>query len=102
MSKTNQAINFLLLDITNTGILVQPGVQGSALAIYRSIFGGEFGSIGPAFCKAFISIGSNCLPKMFPLNHYFPSVLKDSCAHIAGVVPGPTAVKVAARVGSKH
>ncbi|VVB17846.1 unnamed protein product [Arabis nemorensis] len=57
-------------------------VQGCVLEIYNSIFAGQFGNIGATCCKTFSTIDANCWPQMFPLNPFFPRLLKDNCARI--------------------
>ncbi|ESQ31594.1 hypothetical protein EUTSA_v10005657mg [Eutrema salsugineum] len=57
-------------------------VEGCVLEIYNSILSGQFGSIEATCCKTFVTIDVNYWPQMFPLNPFFPRLLKDSCAHI--------------------
>ncbi|XP_010436254.1 PREDICTED: egg cell-secreted protein 1.4-like [Camelina sativa] len=56
--------------------------QGCILEVFKSVFSGKFGNVGVACCKAFSTIDANCWPHMFPLNPFFPPLLKDNCAHI--------------------
>lgn len=56
--------------------------HGCIFELYKSIFSGQFGNVGVACCKAFSTIDANCWPHMFPLNPFFPPLLKDNCAHI--------------------
>lgn len=57
-------------------------VNGCVLELYRSVFSGQFGNVGVACCKVFSTIDANCWPHMFPLNPFFPPLIKDNCAHI--------------------
>ncbi|XP_034699381.1 egg cell-secreted protein 1.4-like [Vitis riparia] len=54
-------------------------VEGCAWEVYKILFSFQFGSIGPACCKAISSIEDNCWPKMFPLAPLFPPLLKSMC-----------------------
>ncbi|KAL1222017.1 Egg cell-secreted protein 1.4 [Cardamine amara subsp. amara] len=63
-------------------------VQGCVLELFQSIFSGKFGNVGVACCKAFSTIDANCWPHMFPLNPFFPPLIKDNCAHIVPNLPG--------------
>ncbi|CAG7892680.1 unnamed protein product [Brassica rapa] len=55
-------------------------VQGCVLAISNSFFSGKFENVEAACCKVFSTLDANCWPHMFPLNPFFPPLLKDSCA----------------------
>ncbi|CAN8277487.1 unnamed protein product [Cochlearia groenlandica] len=57
-------------------------VHGCVFELYKSVFSGEFSHVGTECCKAFSTIDANCWPHMFPLNPFFPPLLKDNCAHI--------------------
>ncbi|CAH8263871.1 unnamed protein product [Arabidopsis lyrata] len=57
-------------------------VEGCVLEISKSIFSGKFENIEGACCKAFSALDANCWPHMFPLNPFFPPLLKDICARI--------------------
>ncbi|AED96285.1 putative Prolamin-like domain-containing protein [Arabidopsis thaliana] len=57
-------------------------VEGCVLEIAKSIFSGKFENVEAACCKAFSTLDANCWPHMFPLNPFFPPLLKDSCARI--------------------
>ncbi|CAH8289782.1 unnamed protein product [Eruca vesicaria subsp. sativa] len=57
-------------------------VNGCVFQLFESVFSGKFGNVGIACCKAFSTIDANCWPHMFPLNPFFPPLLKDNCAHI--------------------
>ncbi|KAG2280728.1 hypothetical protein Bca52824_051948 [Brassica carinata] len=35
-----------------------------------------------ACCKVFSTLDANCWPHMFPLNPFFPPLLKENCARI--------------------
>ncbi|AEE78444.1 putative Prolamin-like domain-containing protein [Arabidopsis thaliana] len=58
-------------------------VQGCVQEIYKSIFSGQFASIEAPCCKTFSAIDTNCWPHMFPLNPFFPPILKNNCERIA-------------------
>ncbi|KAG7564927.1 Prolamin-like domain [Arabidopsis suecica] len=58
-------------------------VQGCVQEIYNSIFSGQFANIEAACCKIFLAIDTNCWPRMFPLNPFFPPLLKNNCERIA-------------------
>ncbi|XP_019093894.1 PREDICTED: uncharacterized protein LOC109129694 [Camelina sativa] len=62
-------------------------VQGCVLEISKSIFSGKFENVEGACCKAFSSLDANCWPHMFPLNPFFPPLLKDNCARINSSSP---------------
>ncbi|EOA14697.1 hypothetical protein CARUB_v10027972mg, partial [Capsella rubella] len=55
-------------------------VEGCVLEISRSIFSGKLEHVKAACCKAFSTLDANCWPHMFPLNPFFPPLLKDTCA----------------------
>ncbi|ESQ38640.1 hypothetical protein EUTSA_v10029475mg [Eutrema salsugineum] len=57
-------------------------VEGCVLEIFKSIFSGKFENVEAACCKAFSTLDANCWPQMFPLNPFFPPLLKDNCARI--------------------
>ncbi|CAA7024769.1 unnamed protein product [Microthlaspi erraticum] len=57
-------------------------VEGCVLEISKSIFSGKFENVEAACCKVFKSLDTNCWPQMFPLNPFFPPLLKDNCARI--------------------
>ncbi|VVB17884.1 unnamed protein product [Arabis nemorensis] len=62
-------------------------VHGCVFELYKSVFTGKFGNVGVACCKAYSTIDANCWPHMFPLNPFFPPLLKDNCAHIVPNLP---------------
>ncbi|CAN6842515.1 unnamed protein product [Brassica oleracea] len=55
-------------------------VQGCVLAISNSFFSGKFENVEAACCKVFSTLDANCWPHMFPMNPFFPPLLKDNCA----------------------
>ncbi|KAF8116838.1 hypothetical protein N665_0014s0099 [Sinapis alba] len=55
-------------------------VQGCITEIHKSLFTGKFDNIGALCCKAFSAIDAKCWPQMFPLNPFFPPLLKDECS----------------------
>ncbi|CAN6842493.1 unnamed protein product [Brassica oleracea] len=57
-------------------------VQGCVLAISNSFFSGKIENVEAACCKVFSTLDANCWPHMFPLNPFFPPILKDNCARI--------------------
>ncbi|CAN6850810.1 unnamed protein product, partial [Brassica oleracea] len=57
-------------------------VQGCVLAISNSFFSGKFENVEAACCKLFSTLDANCWPHMFPLNPFFPPLLKDNCSPI--------------------
>ncbi|EOA15102.1 hypothetical protein CARUB_v10028470mg [Capsella rubella] len=57
-------------------------VEGCVLEISKSIFSGKFENVQSACCKAFSTLDANCWPHMFPLNPFFPPLLKDNCARL--------------------
>ncbi|KAL1206558.1 hypothetical protein V5N11_027127 [Cardamine amara subsp. amara] len=57
-------------------------IPGCVSEIHKSIFTGKFGNIGPKCCKAFLDVDAKCWPKMFPLNPFFPRLLKNECSRI--------------------
>ncbi|KAI9191409.1 hypothetical protein LWI28_008155 [Acer negundo] len=60
---------------------------GCVMEIYSSLLNGQIGKIGPVCCAAITQVSENCWPKMFPLNPFFPPLLKEFCA-----APSPNAV----------
>ncbi|CAN7025752.1 hypothetical protein BRARA_F03094 [Brassica rapa] len=62
-------------------------VHGCVLELFQSVFSGKFGHVGTACCKAFSTIDANCWPHMFPLNPFFPPLLKDNCANLVPNLP---------------
>ncbi|XP_019093284.1 PREDICTED: uncharacterized protein LOC109129475 [Camelina sativa] len=64
-------------------------IPGCIAEISQSIITGKFGSIGPACCKTFLGVEANCIPK-FPINPFFPPILKEQCSRIVGAVPPTT------------
>ncbi|KAL1206707.1 hypothetical protein V5N11_027266 [Cardamine amara subsp. amara] len=57
-------------------------VEGCVLEISKSVFSGKFENVEAACCKEFSALDANCWPHMFPLNPFFPPLLKDNCARI--------------------
>ncbi|OMO61679.1 hypothetical protein COLO4_33374 [Corchorus olitorius] len=69
-------------------------IQGCMLEIFTSVFGGQFGKIGPQCCKAITDINDGCWPKLFPLLNplTFLPMLKDNCgarSASASAAPSP-------------
>ncbi|XP_022751667.1 egg cell-secreted protein 1.2-like [Durio zibethinus] len=64
-------------------------IQGCVWEILRSVLSAQFGSIGPDCCKAITTVNENCWPKMFPLNPFFPYLLKGNCARVGAAPPAP-------------
>ncbi|XP_010477725.1 PREDICTED: uncharacterized protein LOC104756773 [Camelina sativa] len=64
-------------------------IPGCIAEISQSIITRKFGNIGPACCKAFLEIETNCIPKV-PVNSFFPRMLKEQCSRIVGAVPPTT------------
>ncbi|KAL0824718.1 hypothetical protein Bca101_048395 [Brassica carinata] len=62
-------------------------VQGCVLAISNSFFSGKFENVEAACCKVFSTLDANCWPHMFPLNPFFPPLLKDNCARDSRTFP---------------
>ncbi|XP_024012579.1 uncharacterized protein LOC112086831 [Eutrema salsugineum] len=62
-------------------------VEGCVLEISKSIFSGKFENVEAACCKVFSTLDANCWPQMFPLNPFFPPLLKDNCARIVPKSP---------------
>ncbi|CAH8389394.1 unnamed protein product [Eruca vesicaria subsp. sativa] len=58
-------------------------VQGCVTEIHKSFSTGKFDNVGATCCKAFLDIDAKCWPQMFPLNPFFPSLLKNECSRIA-------------------
>ncbi|CAH8384486.1 unnamed protein product [Eruca vesicaria subsp. sativa] len=57
-------------------------IQGCVLGLSTSFLSGKFENNEAECCKAFSSLDANCWPHMFPLNPFFPPLLKEKCAHI--------------------
>ncbi|XP_019091570.1 PREDICTED: uncharacterized protein LOC109128874 [Camelina sativa] len=62
-------------------------IQGCEIEILKSALTGKFENVGPTCCKAFTEIDAKCWPKMFPLNPFFPPLLKDGCSRINAAAP---------------
>ncbi|EOA14771.1 hypothetical protein CARUB_v10028070mg [Capsella rubella] len=62
-------------------------VQGCLTEIYKSVITRKFGNVGPICCKALTTIDAKCWPQMFPLNPFFPPLLKNECSRINGAIP---------------
>ncbi|KAJ4704987.1 ECA1 gametogenesis related family protein [Melia azedarach] len=67
-------------------------IAGCFREIEESLSHGQIGKIGPLCCSAINQVNDSCWPKMFPLNPFFPPLLKNFC-----VVPSP---QVAARTNA--
>ncbi|KAL9815031.1 putative Prolamin-like domain-containing protein [Arabidopsis thaliana] len=61
-------------------------IPGCIAEISQSIFTRKFGNLGPACCKTFLDIESNCMPKI-PFIPLFSPMLKEQCSRIAGATP---------------
>ncbi|PIA33095.1 hypothetical protein AQUCO_04200095v1 [Aquilegia coerulea] len=75
-------------------------VNGCVLEVYGSFINGKVGALGPACCKAITEIDTNCWPKMFPFNPYFPPLLKAYCANAMNETQPPIALDSAYDVSS--
>jgi len=62
-------------------------VEGCVTEIYKSVFTGKFGNVGYMCCKAFSAVDVKCWPQMFPLNPFFPPLLKKECSPINAATP---------------
>ncbi|EOA15082.1 hypothetical protein CARUB_v10028449mg [Capsella rubella] len=62
-------------------------IQGCEIEILKSALTGKFEKVGPTCCKAFVEIDAKCWPKMFPLNPFFPPLLKAGCSRINAAAP---------------
>ncbi|VYS70271.1 unnamed protein product [Arabidopsis thaliana] len=60
-------------------------VQGCNIEILKYVLTAKFES-----CKAFTEVDANCWPKMFPLNPFFPPLVKDGCSRIILSAPAHT------------
>ncbi|KAJ0261690.1 Egg cell-secreted-like protein [Hirschfeldia incana] len=60
-------------------------VEGCVTEIHKSLFTGKFDNVGAMCCKAFSAIDAKCWPQMFPLNPFFPPLLKNECSRLAAV-----------------
>ncbi|CAH8382322.1 unnamed protein product [Eruca vesicaria subsp. sativa] len=58
-------------------------MPGCLAEIRQSITTGNFGSIGPACCKAFLDAEANCTHHL-PFNPFFPPMVKEKCSRAAG------------------
>ncbi|KAJ4708914.1 ECA1 gametogenesis related family protein [Melia azedarach] len=61
-------------------------IPGCFREIYGSLSHGQIGKIGPFCCSTINQVNDSCWPQMFPMNPFFPSLLKNFCA-----VPSPQA-----------
>ncbi|KAL0673517.1 hypothetical protein Bca4012_001498 [Brassica carinata] len=59
------------------------GATLSHTTLQFPMFPGKFDNVGAMCCKAFLAIDAKCWPQMFPLNPFFPPLLKDGCSRIA-------------------
>ncbi|EFH42264.1 predicted protein [Arabidopsis lyrata subsp. lyrata] len=62
-------------------------VQGCVTEIYKSVFTRKFDNVGPMCCKALSAMDAKCWPQMFPLNPFFPPLLKNECSRINTAAP---------------
>ncbi|XP_024012107.1 uncharacterized protein LOC112086743 [Eutrema salsugineum] len=58
-------------------------IPGCFAEIAQSIMTGKVVSIGPACCKAYLEAETSCT-QQFPVNPFFPPMLKEQCSKIAG------------------
>ncbi|KAL5786336.1 hypothetical protein ACOSQ2_008728 [Xanthoceras sorbifolium] len=66
-------------------------VQGCVQEIITSFLSHQVQLIGPACCKALNEVDDKCWPKVFPLDPFFPPLLKNYCATVVpGASPTPT------------
>ncbi|CAN8243719.1 unnamed protein product [Cochlearia groenlandica] len=70
-----------IVDLTKCWSLLF-AVEGCVTEIYKSVYTGKFGNIKYMCCNAFRGVGEKCWPQMFPLNPFFPRLLKDNCSRI--------------------
>ncbi|XP_023645204.1 uncharacterized protein LOC111832535 [Capsella rubella] len=62
-------------------------VEGCVSEIYKSVVTRKFGNVGPMCCKAFSAVDAKCWPRIFPLNPFFPPLLKNECSRINAAAP---------------
>ncbi|CAN8248228.1 unnamed protein product [Cochlearia groenlandica] len=65
-------------------------VKGCVTEIYKSVSTGKFGNVGPMCCKAFVDVDEKCWPQMFPMNPFFPRLLRNQCSRINSAATAPT------------
>ncbi|CAN8243725.1 unnamed protein product [Cochlearia groenlandica] len=65
-------------------------VKGCVTEIYKSVSTGKFGNVGPMCCNVFRAVDEKCWPQMFPVNPFFPHLLKNQCSCINSAVMAPT------------
>ncbi|OMO61689.1 hypothetical protein COLO4_33371 [Corchorus olitorius] len=68
-------------------------VKDCVFEIFRSLRGNRIGHIGPGCCKAIVNVSDSCWTKLFPLNPFFPPLLKNSCIRVAHAPAVPAAPK---------
>ncbi|KAI9192344.1 hypothetical protein LWI28_021457 [Acer negundo] len=67
------------------------GTPGCLMEIYTYFLGGQIGKIGPVCCATIAQVSEDCWPKMFPINPFFPLLLKTACAAPSPTSPGANA-----------
>ncbi|KAL3532270.1 hypothetical protein ACH5RR_005791 [Cinchona calisaya] len=68
--------------------------QGCIEELVTSFLSLQSRILGPECCKALIGVDDNCWPKIFPLNPFFPPLLKSFCTGIANQPLIPPAAPV--------
>ncbi|CAI9100903.1 OLC1v1038093C1 [Oldenlandia corymbosa var. corymbosa] len=56
------------------------GTDGCVQEVVSSFLSLQPRFLGPQCCRASITVDDNCWPKIFPLNPFFPPLLKSFCA----------------------
>ncbi|KAK0572861.1 hypothetical protein LWI29_038240 [Acer saccharum] len=64
---------------------------GCLMEIYTYFLSGQIGKIGPVCCATIAQVREDCWPKMFPINPFFPPLLKTACAAPSPTSPGANA-----------
>ncbi|XP_038699695.1 uncharacterized protein LOC119996992 [Tripterygium wilfordii] len=64
-------------------------ISGCVEEIFELFTSGKIGGFGPACCKAIITLSDKCWTKLFPINPFFPPLIKSKCGAKSGVSPPP-------------
>ncbi|KAF5742883.1 hypothetical protein HS088_TW09G00945 [Tripterygium wilfordii] len=60
-------------------------IDGCVAEIFKSFTSGKIGEFGSACCKAISGINDNCWSQIFPIDPFFPPLIKSKCGTNSGV-----------------
>ncbi|CAI9094948.1 OLC1v1030786C1 [Oldenlandia corymbosa var. corymbosa] len=72
-------VNFLGLPWGLPCLQAVLGTEGCVQELVSSFLSLQPRFLGPECCKASVTVDDNCWPKIFPLNPFFPPLLKSFC-----------------------